>query len=173
MMGHTHAAGDASIGLNVQATGPFKGHSPDQDRPLGGYAILIATYFSLVGGFLAWVRASGRKVPTSLPPGDAALLAAATFKGSRIIAKDRVTSAVRAPFTRFQGDAGPGEVDEAARGRGLRRAIGELLVCPYCLSAWVAAFLTAGYVVSPALTRLVATILTLATASEKLHEELS
>jgi hypothetical protein len=42
----------------------------------------------------------------------------ATHRAARPLAKDRVTSTVRAPFTRFEGDARPGQVSEAARGRG-------------------------------------------------------
>ena len=82
-----------------------------------------------------------------------ALIATAAHKTSRLIAKDRVTSTVRAPFTEFQEDSGAGEVEEAARGRGMRRAIGELLVCPYCLNLWVAAAMTAGLLVAPRATR--------------------
>jgi hypothetical protein len=80
-------------------------------------------------------------------------MTAATHKVSRLIAKDRVTSTVRAPFTRFEGDAGPGEVSEAARGRGLRRAVGELLICPYCLGLWVTAAFTARLIAAPRTTR--------------------
>jgi hypothetical protein len=93
----------------------------------------------------------------------------ASHKVSRVIAKDRVASAVRAPFTRFQGDAGPGEVDEAARGHGLRRAIGELLVCPYCLGLWASATLTASLLVFPRFTRWFATVLTMFFGSELLQ----
>jgi hypothetical protein len=82
----------------------------------------------------------------------------ATHKLSRLIARDRVTSAFRAPFTRFQGDAGPGEVNEAARGHGLRRAIGELLVCPYCLDLWVSAGLVGGLIAAPRSTRWIASV---------------
>jgi hypothetical protein len=86
-----------------------------------------------------------------------------------MIAKDRVTSAVRAPFTRFQGDAGPGEVNEAARGRGLRRAVGELLVCPYCLGMWTSAALTALLLLFPRFTRWFASVLTMFYGSELLQ----
>ena len=101
--------------------------------------------------------------------GDLALITVATHKTSRLIAKDRVTSTVRAPFTRFQGDAGPGEVDEAARGHGLRRAIGELLVCPYCLDLWTAAAFTAGLLLAPRPTRWIASILTAVTGADALQ----
>ena len=89
-----------------------------------------------------------------------ALVTVATSKASRLIAKDRVTSTVRAPFTRYEDDAGPGEVDESARGRGLRRAIGELLICPYCVGMWISAAFAAGLIVAPRFTRWFAAVLT-------------
>jgi hypothetical protein len=138
---------------------PFTGHSPQQHRPLGGYALLMGVFTSAAGGFAAWFRASGRELPERVDGRDLALVTVATHKASRLLAKDRVTSAVRAPFTRFQDDAGPGEVDEAARGRGLRRAVGEMLVCPYCLGLWISAAFTAGLLVAPRLTRWFAAVL--------------
>jgi hypothetical protein len=144
----------------VQDVKPFSGHSPEQDRPLGSYALLTGTFAGIAGAFIAWMRASDRQLPERIEPGDLALMTVATHKAARLVAKDRVTSAVRAPFTRFQGDAGPGEVSEAARGGGLRRALGELVVCPYCLSIWFAAFFAAGYAVAPRPTRWLASILT-------------
>jgi hypothetical protein len=80
-----------------------------------------------------------------------------------------VTSAVRAPFTRFQEDAGPGEVEEQARGRGLRRAFGELLICPYCLSVWIATAFATGLVVAPRPTRWAASVLTVVFGSDVLQ----
>jgi hypothetical protein len=140
----------------VQDVEPFAGHSPGQARPLGGYAVLMGAFACAAGGFAAWLRSSGRELPERVPPGDLALMTVATHKASRLIAKDRVTSAVRAPFTRFEDDAGPGEVSEEARGGGLRRAIGELIICPYCLGLWVAAAFAAGFIVAPRPTRWVA-----------------
>jgi hypothetical protein len=90
---------------------------------------------------------------------DLALVTVATHKASRLVSKDRVTSAVRAPFTRYQYDDGPGEVSEAARGRGLRRAVGELLVCPYCIGMWISAGFAAGLLVAPRFTRWFAAVL--------------
>jgi hypothetical protein len=80
----------------------------------------------------------------------------ATQKVSRLIAKDKVTSFVRAPFTRFQEKAGHGEVEEQPRGTGLRRATGELVACPYCLAQWISGGFAVGYVFTPRLTRLLA-----------------
>jgi hypothetical protein len=147
------------MAARVQDVEPFAGHSPDQERPLGGYAVLIGAFTAVAAGFAAWLRSSNRELPERVQPGDLALMTVATHKASRLIAKDRVTSTVRAPFTRFDDDAGPSEVSEQARGRGLRRAIGELIVCPYCLGLWIAAAFAAGFVVAPRATRWMAATL--------------
>jgi hypothetical protein len=108
-------------------------------------------------------------LPEQVSAGDLALITVATHKLSRIITRDRVTSVLRAPFTRFQRDAGPGEVDEAARGTGIRQAIGELVICPYCLEVWSATGLIAGYVVAPRVTRLVATVFVVVAGADALQ----
>src|SRR4051794_14002893 len=107
----------------MQEADILRGHSPQQDRPLGGYAVLMGVFASLSGAFAAWFRASDRELPDRMEARDLALVTVATHKASRLISKDRVTSTVRAPFTRYEDDAGPGEVSESARGHGLRRAI--------------------------------------------------
>lgn len=144
-----------SPGIDVIA-----GHSPDQERPLGGYAVLLGGFLAATVGFGEWLRRTQTQVPEHVGAGDLALVTVASHKLSRLLARDRVTSAVRAPFTRFQNDAGPGEVDEAARGNGLRRAVGELLVCPYCLGMWTSAAFTAGMIARPRATRWIAATFT-------------
>src|SRR4051812_29290077 len=153
----------------VQDAAPLAGHSPDQERPLGGYAVLMGTFAAAAGAFARWLAQSDRDVPDRMEPADLALVAVATHKASRLIAKDRVASSIRAPFTRFEDDAGPSEVSEAARGRGLRRAIGELIVCPYCLGVWIAGAFTAGLLVAPRLTRWVAAALNAVFAADVLQ----
>jgi hypothetical protein len=135
-------------------------HSPDQERPIKGYAVLMGTFTGLAGAFAAWFRASGRELPDRMAVGDLALVTVATHKAARLISKDRVASAVRAPFTRYEDDAGPGEVSESARGTGLRRAVGELIVCPYCIGMWISAGFAAGLLVAPRFTRWFAAVLT-------------
>ena len=148
---------------------PFAGHSPHQERPLGGYATLTGTFTALAGGFGVWFRRSGRHLPDEMSTRDLLLLTVAAHKAARTLAADRVTSAVRAPFTEFQGDAGPSEVHERARGRGLRRAVGELLVCPYCLGMWMSGLLTAMLLVWPRFTRWLASVWAIFFGSEVLQ----
>jgi hypothetical protein len=139
------------------------------ERPLGSYALLMAAFSTLASGFAAWFRRSGRELPESMSGRDLVLLTVASHKAARLIAKDRVTSAVRAPFTRYVGDGGPGEVSEQARGRGLRRAVGELVVCPYCLGMWTSAVMTAMLLVVPRFTRWFASVLSIVLGAELLQ----
>jgi hypothetical protein len=154
---------------SLQEASPFSEDSPGRERPLGGYAVLTGSFVALGGGFAAWLRRSGRELPDELATRDLVLASVATFKASRTIARDRVTSTIRAPFSRFQGDAGPGEVNEAARGRGLRRAVGELLICPYCLGIWIAAGFLGGLVAAPRATRLLESIFAVVGAADVLQ----
>lgn len=153
----------------LQDIPPLAGHSPDRDRPLGAYGVLELSFLTLVGGFGLWLQRTGRELPDEISARDLALVSLATFKASRIITRDRVTSTIRAPFSRFQSDAGHGEVNEAARGRGVRRAIGELLVCPYCLDMWVASAFLGGFVVAPRATRALASIFAVVSGADALQ----
>jgi hypothetical protein len=133
---------------------PTEGHSA-QHRPLAAYGALTVAFNGLfAAGLLAARRAD--RLPERLGLGDALLLGAATAQLSRLLAKDRVTSVLRAPFTRFKDDTGYGEVEEEARGTGLQRAMGELLICQYCVAQWVAAGMALGHAVAPREARLVA-----------------
>ena len=76
---------------------------------------------------------------------------------------------LRAPFTRFQRDSGFGEVEEAARGAGLQRALGELLVCPECLGQWVAAGLVGLFAAQPEAARAVAATMTVYAAADAMQ----
>ena len=114
-------------------------------------------------------RATGAKVPERLPAADLALLTVATYRASRLISKDEVTSFARAPFTRFEGKAGEGEVNEEARGRGLRRAAGDLISCPYCIAVWVASILMFGMITFPRAARLVCSTLAAVSGSDLLQ----
>ena len=131
----------------------YSGYS-DQPRPFAEYGGLI-TLFNVAYAGVAIVAARARGLPKGYSLVDMALVGVATHKLSRLIAKDKVTSAIRAPFTSFEGSAPQGEVDEKARGEGAQKAVGELISCPYCLGLWIAATLTMGLVYAPRATRMV------------------
>src|SRR5690606_31005978 len=91
-------------------------YSGDEERPLGGYVRVMATYAAVVGGMGLVLR--NRRLPERIDPQDIALVALATHKLSRLVSKDPVTSPLRAPFTRFRGVSGPSELREEVRGHG-------------------------------------------------------
>jgi hypothetical protein len=126
-------------------------------------------YNVMAGLFLLARARSGKGFPEKIGAGDLALAGVATHKLSRVIAKDRVTAPLRAPFTEFEEEGGPGEVEESPRGSGMRRAIGELLVCPFCLAQWVATALLGGLAVFPRATRFVCSIFAAVTISDFLQ----
>lgn len=158
---HEHAQAAGSRQNGVRAQGAAEPH-----RPLGSYAFLTTIFNTAFAGALVVGR---ERIPERFSAGDLALMAVGTHKLSRLIAKDRVTSAVRAPFTRYEGSAGPAEVNERPRGRGLRRAVGELLSCPYCLDQWIAGGFVVGMVLAPRPTRIVASTFTVVAGSDVLQ----
>jgi hypothetical protein len=140
------------------------------EKPMVSYAILLATWGLSFAGFLVtWSRR--RRLPESLSLTDLLLVGTATHKLSRTITRDRVTAPVRAPFTTAaEGTVPDGTTREKARGRGLRRAIGDLLTCPYCTGPWVAGALVCGLVAAPRTTRLFAGVFASVALSDFLHQ---
>jgi hypothetical protein len=140
-----------------------------EDKPLGSHLTLVVIYNALVGSFLLWRARSGKGFPKNIATGDLLLAGVATHKLARVVSKDRVTAPLRAPFTEFEGEGGPGEVEESPRGSGMRRAIGELLICPFCLGQWVATAALAGFAVAPRVTRFVCSIFAAVTIADFLQ----
>lgn len=137
-------------------------------RPLKSYTGIMASYGVLTTA-LALVLRCKRFGLRPLSPWNFALYALAAEHISRLISKDSVTSPVRRPFTAFKGPAGEGEVNEEVIGSGPRRAIGELLTCPFCLDQWVATGLVAGSVAAPTLTTAVVSVSAVARTADYLH----
>jgi len=129
----------------------------------------MAVFNGLFASALLLARRFGRPLPERIGAGDLLTIGVASHKLSRVIAKDKVTSPLRAPFTRFEGDAGPSEFKESSRGSGARQALGEMLTCPYCLGLWVVAAFSVGLLFAPRLTRFVAAIFSALTISDFLQ----
>jgi len=146
------------------------GYGGGVEMPLEGYATLVGLYNALFAGFLAATWKLGRPLPERLPLSDILLLGVATHKLRWWLAKDRVTSPLRAPFTRFEKPGpGPADVTEQSRGAGMQRAIGDLFTCPWCMAAWVGAFLAYGLVLAPRVTRLIAATFAAISVADFIH----
>jgi hypothetical protein len=139
-------------------------YSNGHDRPLRSYTGILSAYGGTVAVATAAALLAGRRAPDHVGVMDLLLMAACTHKVSRRMAKDPVTSPLRAPFTRYEGQGGPSEVQEEPRG-----AVGELLACPFCLAQWVATGYAAGLVLAPRVTRLVGATMTAVAISDWLQ----
>ena len=113
--------------------------------PYNAYAGIMGTFVGglMVAGVLA--RLLGRDVREH-DALDLAVLGAATFKASRTISRDNVTSFIREPFV--QGEAHEGGEEPVETG-DLRQAIGELVTCSRCVGTWVAGGLGAAQILAP------------------------
>lgn len=141
-----------------------------EQRPLGGYIGAMGAYSVLVAGSALAARLLGRHAPPKVRPWDVVLLGVATHKLSRLLARDPVTSPLRAPFVKYEGSAGPAEVNEEVRqGSGVKHAVGELSSCPFCMDQWVGTAFVAGTVLAPRATRLAATTLAAVAVSDALQ----
>lgn len=150
--------------------GTFEGYRQGEDISLSSYGVLAGTFNLIFAVFLLVARLTGRSIPKRVDARDIALLGMATHKLSLVGSQDAITSPLRAPFTELREKKSPKEVEEKPRGEGLRRSVGELLTCKFCLSVWVASLFTYGLVLAPSVTRLVATLFSVVTVSDFLHQ---
>lgn len=123
-------------------------------RPVSQYIGVLAVYAAAVAAIAAVTKRRGRPLPRRIEPYDLIVTALATQQASRRLTKEKVTAPLRAPFAEYTGPAGAGQVNEKSRGGAVRRTIGELVSCPFCMSQWVATAFVAGLVIAPRPTRL-------------------
>jgi hypothetical protein len=158
------------VTTTVGTNEPYGGYAPPEERPpLAAYATFATVFHAAMAGAVAAAKRSGRDLPERVDARDIVLIGTASYKLSRLISKKKVTAFVRAPFTELEGRGGPAELDERPRGRGFRRAVGELLVCPYCLGLWASGGFHAGLLFAPRATRFSASVLTAMSISDFLQ----
>jgi hypothetical protein len=133
--------------------------------PYAAYAGIMATF---VGGLAAAggvAKLLGRD-PRNHSTLDLAVLALASFKASRTISHDEVTSFMREPFV--EGTAKEGAENPVESG-DLRQAVGELVTCSRCIGTWVAAGLAGTQILAPQFGRLLTWTLATAGANDWLQ----
>ena len=147
----------------------FEGYGGNM-QSLRSYATLASVFNLIFAVFVLVMKRTGKDLPERIPLKDIALLAVATHKVSMVGSNDAVTSPIRAPFTELNEKESPKSVDETPGGKGLQKSIGELLTCQFCLGMWVASLFTYGLLLAPRVTRLAASIFTVVTISDTLHQ---
>lgn len=136
---------------------------PPLSPPRRWYAALIGAYLSALVSLVLALRR--RKVDLVLESRDLVLLGAATNKLARLATQEKVTEPLRSPFTEQVQEA-DGGTSERPHGDGGRRAIGELVTCPYCLSVWITTALTGALLLAPRPTRVLLSALTAMTGND-------
>ena len=165
-------AGNATDGGSVlkELPNPVEGYAKPEERPpLLSYLTFMSIFGTLLAAGLALAKRQSRELPESVSAGQLLLIGTASHKLSRIVAKDKVTSPLRAPFTELEGKGGPAEFEERSRGTGVRKAIGELLICPFCLGLWVIAGFSIGLLFAPRVTRFIASLFAALTIADFLQ----
>jgi hypothetical protein len=110
-----------------------------------------------MGAFAGGLAAAGAvsrlldRDPQCQTPLDLLVLAMATFKAARTIARDEVTSFIREPFVKGHAHEGG---EEPVQTGDLQQAIGELVTCSRCAGTWAAAGLATTQVIAPRFGRL-------------------
>lgn len=158
------------MGLRSRARGIARAYAAGHTQPMSGYLGALGVYGGVVAALGVLMKVTRRRIPERVPAGDVVLIGLATHKISRILTKEAVTSPLRAPFARYDKPTGGAELAETVTAESPRRhALGELLTCPFCMGVWIATGLTAGLVLAPKVTRIVATAFTAVAASDFLQ----
>jgi uncharacterized protein DUF1360 len=116
-----------------------------QTPPYAAYAAIMSTFVGGIGLAGLAARRLDRD-PACQTPLDFVVLAAASFKAARTLARDQVASFVREPFV--EGEAHGGAEPPIETG-DYRQAIGELVTCSRCGGTWAAAGLATTQILAP------------------------
>ena len=99
--------------MSAQEEGPYAGYAEPEERPpFAAYATFALVFNGALAGAVATAKRSRRDLPERVELQDLALIGAASYKLSRLVAKKKITSFVRAPFTELQGKGAPAELEE-------------------------------------------------------------
>ena len=124
--------------------------------PYRAYAGIVGAFVAGLGAVSA-AAASRERPQERISFTDLTLLGLATFKASRTVARDKVTSFVREPFV--EGDAYDGEDEKPTHESELRQALGELVTCTRCIGTWLGAGLASLQILAPRTGRLLTSVL--------------
>jgi hypothetical protein len=130
--------------------------SGSQQPPYRAYAAIVGTFLTGLGA-VSGIAAARNRPLQEMSAMDLTLLGLATFKASRTVARDKVTSFVREPFV--EGEAYDGEDERPTHETELKQAIGELVTCTRCIGTWIGAGLASVQILAPRTGRLLTSVL--------------
>jgi hypothetical protein len=138
-------------------------HRETDDRPTEphDYATLNVVYGALLAGVLLATRERAREEP--IAQRELIPIAAATFALSKLVAREKIGTWMRDPFVRVENG------ERRPRGRGLQRAVGELVTCTRCVGAWSALAVVGLRLADPPSGRTVTNVLAASAANDWLQ----
>ena len=164
------AARQPSEGWAPQTTGRSAGGRPGVQPSAGltspeDYAILATVFLTGLASVIALARRRHAEGAAAIAPRDLPALSLATFALADTVVKEKVSTWLRQPFVEEDDDHHP----LSPRGRGMQRAVGELLTCTRCAGTWGALVLVGLRTASPVAGRATANVLALAGANDLLQ----
>lgn len=135
-------------------------HERDPKTQPADYAAINLVWVSLVAGLLAATR--GRASRDPITNKELIPISAATFAVAKAVARERIGTWMREPFVEESEGQKP-------KGRGLRRALGELVTCTRCVGTWSALAVVGLRVAHPEAGRTVTMILASSAANDWLQ----
>ena len=151
-------------GTGRPRTAPWSAGKQTTSAPLTSpedYA--VATIFLTgLGSVIVLARRRHAEGVAAIPPRDLPALALATFALADTVVNEKVSTWLRQPFVEEDGEHHP----VAPKGRGMQRALGELLTCTRCAGTWGALVLVGLRAASPVAGRATTNVLALAGAND-------
>ena len=118
----------------------------------GIWNFIFTLFFAVVFFTLGHVLFRLDLLPVSVSLFDAALMVLATFRATRLFVYDKITQFIRDLFLdkeMAENEEGELFILREKPANGPRRAIAELLACPWCFGMWAALFVTFFYFLTP------------------------
>jgi hypothetical protein len=126
------------------------------------YAMLATVFLTGLASVAALARRRNAEGAAAIAPRDLPALALATFALADTVVKEKVSTWLRRPFVEEDGEHHP----LAPKGRGMQRAVGELLTCTRCAGTWSALVLVGLRTAAPVAGRATTNVLALAGAND-------
>jgi hypothetical protein len=136
--------------------------TPDSLTGPEDYAVLATIFLTGLGSVIVLSRRRHAEGVAAIPPRDLPALALATFALADTVVNEKVSTWLRQPFVEEDGEHHP----LAPKGRGMQRAVGELLTCTRCAGTWGALVLVGLRAASPVAGRATTNVLALAGAND-------
>jgi hypothetical protein len=144
-------------------------NQPDRSEYLAK-VVLTGIFLAGFALFVSWRLSTGQGLDAfHMTTSDLVLLVFATLRMGRMLAYDLIMEPLRAPFTQTVPDGtGAGDSVEP-KGRGMRRALGQLISCPICAGTWSAGLLVLAMYAWPGPARILITVMGVIGAAEVLN----